>query len=73
MKISEFHRACAAEFGHSYAAVLMRDHWLRELGATPSECIDAGIAPRVIWAALCDELEVSAERRHGRGLRDVQG
>ncbi|MBP1327547.1 hypothetical protein JOF28_002779 [Leucobacter exalbidus] len=72
MRISEFHRACAAEFGEDYAAVLLRDHWLRDLGGTAQECLDTGVEPRAVWAALCDELDVPMSHRHGRGLRDVR-
>lgn len=70
MRISEFRRACAAEFGDDYAAVLLRDHWLREFGGTAQESLDAGEEPRLVWAALCEDLNVPLSRRHGRGLRD---
>lgn len=71
MKISEFRRACNAEFGEQYAAVVVRDHWLREVGATAEEAITSGVEPRRVWNALCDELQIPLSRRHGRGLRDL--
>lgn len=71
MRISEFRRACAAEFGEEYAAVLLRDHWLRELGATAQEALAAGVEARAVWEALCVDLEVPEARRHGRGLKQA--
>lgn len=70
MRLSEFRRACAEEFGVDYAGVLLRDHWLAVLGGTPDEAIARGVPARDVWAALCEDLAVPVERRHGRGLRD---
>ncbi|WP_336651376.1 MULTISPECIES: DUF3046 domain-containing protein [unclassified Leucobacter] len=70
MKLSEFRRACAAEFGADYAGVLIRDHWLAALGGTPGDALERGVPPRDVWGALCADLDVPLERRHGRGLRD---
>ena len=72
MRLSEFQRACAEEFGADYARVLLRDHWLAALGGTAQEAIDRGVAARDIWRALCEDLDVPVERRYGRGLRDPQ-
>ncbi|MHA3683956.1 DUF3046 domain-containing protein [Leucobacter sp. HY1908] len=71
MRISEFRRACAAEFGEDYAAVLLRDHWLRALGATAQEALAAGVDARVVWESLCADLDVPEARRHGRGLKSA--
>ncbi|MFT4232757.1 MAG: DUF3046 domain-containing protein [Leucobacter sp.] len=73
MKLSEFRRACADEFGAEYAGVLLRDHWLAALDATPDEALERGVAARVVWDALCVDLDVPEARRHGRGLRDPRG
>jgi hypothetical protein len=35
VKLSEFRRACADEFGDDYSGVLIRDHWLAALAGTP--------------------------------------
>lgn len=70
MRLSEFRRACAAEFGPEYASVVIRDHWITALGGTAQDALDRGVAAREIWQALCVDLEVPVERRHGRGLRD---
>jgi len=70
VKLSEFRRACAEEFGAEYAGVLVRDHWLAAIGGTPLEALERGVAAREVWEALCVDLQVPVERRHGRGLRD---
>lgn len=70
MRLSEFQRAMQEEFGEVYAGVLMRDHWLAALGGTANEALDRGLPAREIWQALCVELQVPEERRHGRGLID---
>ena len=62
----------AEEFGEVYAGVLLRDHWLTALGATGLEALDRGIPAREVWVAVCDEMQVPIERRHGRGLADPQ-
>lgn len=72
MKLSEFRRACAEEFGADYAGVLIRDHWLAALGGTPAEALERGVAAREVWDALCTDLQVPPERRYGRGLREPQ-
>lgn len=58
----------AEEFGDAYAGVLVRDHWLSVLGGTPAEALERGVPAREVWLALCDDLRVPAQRRHGRGL-----
>lgn len=58
------------EFGEAYAGVIIRDHWLQGLGGTAQDALERGVPTREVWAALCDDLEVPAERRYGRGLRD---
>lgn len=70
MQLSEFYRACAEEFGKDYFRVLLRDHWLARFGSTADEALAAGRSAREVWDALCVELEVPVERRHGRGLRE---
>lgn len=62
----------AEEFGGAYAGVLMRDHWLAELGGTPGDALERGVPARTIWEALCADLQVPEHRRYGRGLREVR-
>lgn len=73
MRLSEFRRACDEEFGAEYSGVLLRDHWVARLGGTPDEALARGVAAREVWEALCVDLDVPVERRHGRGLRDPRG
>lgn len=72
MRLSEFQRACAEEFGADYAGVLIRDHWLASLGGTAAEALDSGVPARDVWQALCADLDVPLARRHGRGLIDPE-
>ncbi len=67
MKRSEFHRAVEAEFGAG-ASALMHDLVLSGVGRrTAAEALAAGEAPRTIWLALCAEMDVPENRRHGVG------
>lgn len=68
MRMSEFYRACAAEFGAEYSGVVIRDHWITSLGGTAQDALNQGAAARDVWRALCIDLQVPPERRHGRGL-----
>ncbi|KDA05801.1 hypothetical protein DC31_15555 [Microbacterium sp. CH12i] len=67
MRRSEFLRAVSLEFG-ARASSLTTDLVLDAVGGrTALEALDAGIAPRDIWIALCVETDVPAERRYGAG------
>lgn len=66
MRRSEFLRAVDDEFG-GRANALTHDLILSALGTTALEALDAGVPPRDIWLALCDEADVPAERRYGVG------
>lgn len=57
----------AAEFG-ARSAALLTDLVLTSLGGrTARQAMDAGIPPRDIWLALCDETDVPSDRRYGAG------
>ncbi|HET8896265.1 MAG TPA: DUF3046 domain-containing protein [Protaetiibacter sp.] len=72
MKVSEFHRAVADEFG-AFGAVLVRDTVVVALGnRTAQAALDAGIPAREVWLALCAVQEVPRNRWHGVGLPDPQ-
>ncbi|BDZ38553.1 DUF3046 domain-containing protein [Microbacterium suwonense] len=66
MRRSEFLRAVDDEFG-GRATALTHDLILGALGTTALEALEAGVPPRDIWLALCDEADVPAERRYGVG------
>lgn len=70
MRLSEFRRAIAQEFGDGYGPVLCRDQWVGGLGGTVDEALLRGVSARDAWDALCEEMAVPAERRYGRGLVD---
>ena len=67
MRRSEFLRAVGDEFPGRTSAIL-NDLVLSPLaGRTATEALAAGVPPRDIWFALCDEMEVPENRRHGAG------
>ncbi|HEU4848953.1 MAG TPA: DUF3046 domain-containing protein, partial [Terrimesophilobacter sp.] len=52
MRLSEFRRAVAAEFGESFGGALVRDLVLTELGDLTSEqALEAGVPAREVWLA----------------------
>ena len=54
MRLSEFQTLMADEFGSEYAAVLLRDLVLTELGdLTGQGALEAGLEPKEIWQAIC--------------------
>jgi hypothetical protein len=67
MRRSEFERAVQDEF-RGRAGSVVTDLVLTQVGGrTAAEAIDAGVPPRDVWLALCEELDVPAERRYGVG------
>lgn len=70
MRVSEFRRAVAEEFGEVHGAVLTRDLWLSSYSSTAEDALRAGAQPREVWLALCREMDVPLQKRHGRGLLD---
>ncbi|MFD5214614.1 DUF3046 domain-containing protein [Microbacterium sp. NPDC058345] len=66
MRRSEFLRAVDEEFG-GRATALTHDLVLSSVNMTALDALDAGVPPRDIWLALCDETDVPAERRYGVG------
>lgn len=67
MRRSEFLRAVEDEFG-SRADSLVADLILdRAGGMSARDALEAGVDPRTIWQALCEEMDVPIQRRHGVG------
>jgi hypothetical protein len=67
MRRSEFERAVESEFGRRASALLV-DLALPGLGdLTAAQALAAGIPPRQIWDALCEETDVPSHRRYGAG------
>ena len=56
----------ADEFGAAYAESLARSHVMAELGdRTAVQALDAGMAPREVWLALCEAMDGPEAHRHG--------
>ena len=67
MRISHFWTLMNDEFGETYAPTLARDHVLGVLGGrSVAQALDEGVHPRIVWLALCDDMDVPQERRLGR-------
>ncbi|MDW4573100.1 DUF3046 domain-containing protein [Microbacterium sp. M3] len=67
MRRSEFNRAVNDEFG-GRAGTVVTDLVLSQVGGrTAADAIAAGVDPREVWLAICEELDVPAERRYGVG------
>lgn len=69
VRVSRFWTLVEDEFGAAYAHSLARSHVMSALGGrTAVEALEAGIPPREVWLALCADMDVPAERRHGRDV-----
>jgi hypothetical protein len=67
VRLRQFWMLMDDEFGPRYAASLARDQALDAFGGrTAHEALEAGTPPREVWLALCDALDVPAERRLGK-------
>jgi hypothetical protein len=70
MRRSEFFRAVETEF-QARASSLVNDLVLGVLGnRTSVEALADGVPPRQIWLALCAEMDVPENRRHGVGRQE---
>lgn len=68
MRRSEFLRAVEQHFG-ARASWILDDLVLPSIDRTAADALDAGVPPRDIWAALCDETDLPVSARYGVGLR----
>lgn len=69
MTLSELRRALEEEFGARQGNTLVAELVLSALaGRTAQEALDHGVAPKIVWAALCEEMGVAADRRYGVGI-----
>lgn len=59
MKHSEFWSAVDTVFGSVYGRSLTQDLVLPGSGMTSVDALEAGVAPRDVWGALCDETDRS--------------
>ena len=66
MRLSVFWSLMEGEFGQGYAHSLAGAHVLGVLGGrTVAQALADGVAPRVVWEALCDDFDVPQQRRLG--------
>lgn len=64
MRITVFRKLMAQEFGEVRADMLARDHVFSSLGGrTVDQALEAGLAPKEIWRAVCEGFEVPPDRR----------
>jgi hypothetical protein len=74
VRMSHFWTLMDDEFGPAYAGSLARDHVLGALQErTALQAIADGVPPREVWEAICDDMDVPAERRLGRDDRVARG
>lgn len=66
MRLSQFWQLMDDEFGSAYARTLAAHQSLPDLsGATAEEALARGVPPRVVWQAVCEQMQVPALRRLG--------
>ncbi len=71
MRVSEYQLAMTDEFGEAYGRVISHDLVLGAIGGlTAEQAIQAGVATREIWLAICEATDVPPERRYGVGQRE---
>ena len=69
MTHSEFFIAVDDEFGPVQGRALVRDLVIDSLGdRTAQQALEAGVAPKRVWLALCGAMQVPLGRQHGVGL-----
>ena len=69
MTHSEFFIAVDDEFGRVQGRALVRDLVMDSLGdRTAQQALEAGVAPKRVWLALCGAMQVPLGRQHGVGL-----
>ena len=67
VRISEFWQLMEDEFGAGYARTVARDQVVAGLGGRTGDAARAAhVPPRQVGFALCDVMDVPAERRWGR-------
>jgi Protein of unknown function (DUF3046) len=64
VRLQEFWSRLDGHFGSMRAQSVARDHVFSALGGrTALDAIEAGIAVRKVWLAICEEYEVPAKER----------
>lgn len=66
MRHSEFWSLMDSVFGEAYSRTLARELALDGLDSrTCVTALEDGVAPRDVWHAVCDQMEVPLSRRDG--------
>lgn len=66
MRYREFWDLVDDVFGRAYGRSIAGDQVIGALGdLTAAQAIEAGLEPRVVWHALCDAMQVPADKRWG--------
>jgi hypothetical protein len=64
VRLTYFRELMEGEFGAVRAASLARDHVFGQLGGrTVEQALEAGVEPREVWLAVCEEYDVPVARR----------
>lgn len=64
MRHSEFWERMESHLGDAYARVWADTQVLGELGSrTATEALEAGVAPKTVWRAVHERLELPARER----------
>jgi hypothetical protein len=64
VRLQEFWSRLDLQFGPMRAHSVARDHVFAVLGGRSAvDAIDAGVAVRKVWLAICEEYEVPARER----------
>ena len=64
MRLQEFWSRLDRQFGAMCAQSVARDHVFAVLGGRSAvDAIEAGLAVRKVWLAICDEYEVPPKER----------
>ena len=62
MRLTDFRELVRTEFGGPRGDALVQDHMLSRLGMTGAAAIEAGVEPREVWLALCEDFGVPRSR-----------
>jgi hypothetical protein len=66
VRYREFWQLVEEVLGSAHGRALVHELVLPPLGdRTPEQALDAGIDPRDVWHALCDELDIPDPQRWG--------
>lgn len=65
MRLSEFWALMEQEFGQGYAAIVASHQHLGSLGGrTADQAIEEGERVRLVWEAVCRDMDVPPEHHH---------